>query len=211
MSQNVLLEEGGSVNVHTRIKDMCKAARNRLGLTNQDISNLISERFGIDDFSVNTVNNFFSERSKATTIYTTGYISAVLGISLDAVFGIETKISSEEEAEFVRQLKDIKVELRLKEQQIAHLENLLSEKNDRLEQAHSALDHYRKEIEADSRKVQPWVFIVTLALLVLALLFIVFYLFFYDLGNPEYGLFRNAAYYQDVLEKGFSTLSQQMH
>ena len=81
MSQNVLLEEGGSVNVHTRIKDMCKAARNRLGLTNQDISNLISERFGIDDFSVNTVNNFFSERSKATTIYTTGYISAVLGSS----------------------------------------------------------------------------------------------------------------------------------
>lgn len=77
MSQTVLLEEGGSVSIHTRIKDMCKAARNRLNLTNQDISNLISERFHIEDFSVNTVSNFFSERSKATTIFTTGYICSV--------------------------------------------------------------------------------------------------------------------------------------
>ncbi len=96
MSEKVVLDEGGSVSVHTRIKDMCKAARNRLGYTNQDICNKISERFGIEDFSVNTVNNFFSERSKATTIYTTGYICAVLGISIDAVFGIESNISSPE-------------------------------------------------------------------------------------------------------------------
>ncbi len=94
MSEKVVLDEGGSVSVHTRIKDMCKAARNRLGYTNQDICDKISERFGIEDFSVNTVNNFFSERSKATTIYTTGYICAVLGISIDAVFGIENKIST---------------------------------------------------------------------------------------------------------------------
>lgn len=194
MSQNVVLDEGGSVSVHTRTKDMCKAARNRLGLTNQDISNLISERFGIEDFSVNTVNNFFSERSKATTIYTTGYICAVLGISVDAVFGIETKISTEEEAEFVRQLKDIKVELRFKEQHIMHLENLLSEKEIRLEQAHSALDHYRKESLTNIRKVQPWVFIATLLLLVLSLAFIVAYLFSFDLRNPAYGLFREAAF-----------------
>lgn len=58
MSEKVVLEDGGSVNVHARIKDMCKAARNRLGYTNQDICNKISERFGIEDFSVNTVNNF---------------------------------------------------------------------------------------------------------------------------------------------------------
>lgn len=188
MSQNVILEDGESVNVHTRIKDMCKRARNSLGLTNQDISNLITERFGLEDFSVNTVNNFFSERSKATTIYTTGYICAVLGISIDAVFGIETKISSEEEAEFIRQLKDIKVELRFKEQHIMHLENLLAEKEIRLEQAHSALDHYRKESQTNIRKVQPWVFIATLLLLVLSLAFIVSYLFSFGLRNPAYGL-----------------------
>lgn len=59
MAEKVILDEGGSVSVHTRIKDMCKAARNRLGYTNQDICNQISERFGIEDFSINTVNNFF--------------------------------------------------------------------------------------------------------------------------------------------------------
>lgn len=166
MSQAIFFEEGGSVSVHTRIKDLCKEARNRRGLTNQEISNLISERFGIEDFSVNTINNFFSERSKATTIYTTGYICAVLEISIDAVFGIETKISTEEEAEFIRQLKEITVELRFKEQQIAHLEKLLAEKDDRLNQAHSALAHYRRESETNKHKVQPWVFVATLTLLV---------------------------------------------
>lgn len=194
MSQNVLLDEGGSVSVHTRIKDMCKEARNRRGLTNQEISNLISERFGIEDFSVNTVNNFFSERSKATTIYTTGYICAVLDISIDAVFGIETKLSSEEEAEFIRQLKDVKVELRFKEQQIKHLENMLAEKDARLEQAHSALDHYRREAEKNQYKVQPWVFKLVAALLVLTLAFLAFYLLYFDVRNPDYGLFRSISF-----------------
>ena len=193
MSQRVMLDEGGSVSVHTRIKDMCKAARNRQGLTNQEISNIISERFGIEDFSVNTVNNFFSERSKATTIYTTGYICAALGISIDTVFGIETRITTEEETEFVRQLQELKVELRLKEQQTENLEKLVAEKEARLEQAHSALEHYRKQVEASSRKVQPWVFIATLALLVVSVIFIVVYLMIYDVRNPNYGLFQRAS------------------
>ncbi|MDO4808556.1 MAG: hypothetical protein Q4A04_01120, partial [Eubacteriales bacterium] len=118
MSEKVLLEEGGSVSVHTRIKDMCKTARNRLGLTNQDICDRIDQRFGIEDFSINTVNNFFSERSKATTIYTTGYICAVLDISIDAVFGIEQKNVPAEDAEFIKQLAELKVTERLQEQQI---------------------------------------------------------------------------------------------
>lgn len=193
MSQNVLLDEGGTVSVHTRIKDMCKEARNRLGLTNQEIANLISKRFGIEDFSVNTINNFFSERSKATTIYTTGYICAVLDISMDAVFGIETGLSSEEEAEFVRELADLKVEMRFKEQQLRHLEENLNEKALRLEQAHTALDHYRKESELNRRKVQPWVFSATLTFLFLTLIFIVTYLLRFDVRNPDYGLFRDAS------------------
>lgn len=190
MSQKVLLDEGGSVSVHTRIKDMCKAARNHLGLTNQEIADMISERFGIEDFSVNTVNNFFSERSKATTIYTTGYICAALGISIDAVFGIENELSSEEEKELIRQTVDLKTELRLKDQQLANQENLIREKDQRLEQAHTALEHYRREEEANRRKVQPWVFIATLAILVCLMIFILVYLIRFDISNPSYGIFR---------------------
>ena len=192
MSEKVVLDEGGSVSVHTRIKDMCKAARNRLGYTNQDICDKISERFGIEDFSVNTVNNFFSERSKATTIYTTGYICAVLGISIDAVFGIENKISTPEEVEFVKQLAELKVETRFNEQKIEYLEKALAEKEERLNQAHTALDHYRKESEANLKKVQPGVFFATLILLALAILFICTYLVLFDVGNPDYGLFRQS-------------------
>lgn len=189
MSQRVLLEEGGSVSVHTRIKDMCRQARNRLGLTNQDICDRISERFGIEDFSINTVNNFFSERSKATTIYTTGYICAVLDISMDAVFGIEHTFTTDEEAEFVRQLSELKVEERFKTQQIEHLQQTIREKDDRLQQAHAALEHYRQEATANRKRVQPWIFAATLILLVCALLFIAVYLVIFDFGNPEYGIF----------------------
>ena len=192
MSEKVVLDEGGSVSVHTRIKDMCKAARNRLGYTNQDICDKISERFGIEDFSVNTVNNFFSERSKATTIYTTGYICAVLGISIDAVFGIENKISTPEEVEFVKQLAELKVETRFNEQKIEYLEKALAEKEERLNQAHTALEHYRKESEANLKKVQPGAFFATLILLALAIMFICTYLVLFDVGNPDYGLFRQS-------------------
>ena len=190
MSQKVMLDEGGSVSVHTRIKDMCKEARNRLGYTNQDISNKISERFGIEDFSVNTVNNFFSERSKATTIYTTGYICAVLGISIDTVFGIENDLSSAEEVEFVKQLAELKVELRFKDQKIEHLEEALSEKKHQLEQTTVEMEHFRVEAEQRQKFVQPWVFTLTLSLLVCALIFIMVYLIRFDIGVPQYGIFR---------------------
>lgn len=190
MSQKVMLDEGGSVSVHTRIKDMCKEARNRLGYTNQDISNKISERFGIEDFSVNTVNNFFSERSKATTIYTTGYICSVLGISIDTVFGIENDLSSAEEVEFVKQLAELKVELRFKDQKIEHLEEALSEKKHQLEQTTVEMEHFRVEAEQRQKFVQPWVFTLTLSLLVCALIFIMVYLIRFDIGVPQYGIFR---------------------
>lgn len=190
MSVQIVLEEGTSVSVHTRIKDMCRAARNRKGYTNQDICDKISELFGIEDFSVNTVNNFFSERSKATTIYTTGYICAVLGISIDAAFGIENEISTQEEVEFVRQLAELKVEARFNDQKIDYLEKTIAEKEERLAQAHQALEFYRRESDANRKKVQPWVMIATLSLLVLAVGFICSYLLVFDVGNPDYGLFK---------------------
>ena len=191
MGQKVILDEGGSVSVHTRIKDMCKSARNRQGLTNQDICNLISERFGIEDFSINTVNNFFSERSKATTIYTTGYICAVLGISIDAVFGIEHTVSTEEEREFVAQMAELKHDLRLKEQEIDHMQKTIEEKNIRISEAGKALEHYRKEVEADRKKVQPWVAVTLFCVLIAVLILIGLYIVYYDIGNPDYGIFSN--------------------
>lgn len=190
MSTKVILEEGGSVNVHIRIKDLCKKARSRLGLTNQNISTMISERFGIEDFSVNTVNNFFSERSKASTIYTTGYICAVLDISIDDIFGIERGYSSEQEAEYIRQLAEIKTELRLKEQEIQHLKETIEEKNVRLDQAQKAIDHYRQESSIQNKRIQPWIFTVVLVLLICSVVFIIAYLAIFDIGNPDYGFFR---------------------
>lgn len=190
MSEKVILAEGGSVNVHTRIKDMCKAARNRLGYTNQNISDLISERFGIADFSVNTVNNFFSERSKATTIYTTGYICAVLNISMDAVFGIDRSFSTAEEAEFVKELSELKTEARLKEQKLEALTDALTEKDARLSEAHEAIAYYRKEGEYNHKKVQPWIFGAVLVLLAAAVIFIMIYLIKFDIGNPDFGIFK---------------------
>lgn len=191
MTQKVLLDEGGYANVHTRIKDMCKVARNSLGLTNQQICDLISERFNIEDFSVNTVNNFFSERSKATTIYTTGYICAVLNISIDAVFKIKNDLTSERETEYLRELAHLSEELRHKEDKISSLEQLIKEKDERIAQAHSGLEYYRNEASKSSRKVQPWVFTLTVILLVAALLFITIYLLAFDINNPNYGIFRS--------------------
>ena len=154
---------------------------------------MISERFHIEDFSVNTVNNFFSERSKATTIYTTGYICSVLNISIDAVFGIEQQFSTEEELNFVRQLQEVKAELRLKEQRIESLEEKIAEKDTRLNEAHTAIEHYRSEIKAGQKKVPSWIFTVILVLLICSLIFIAVYLIVFDLNNPMYGIFRDAA------------------
>lgn len=189
MGQRVVLDEGGYVDVHTRIKDMCREARNRMGLTNQNIADRISERFTIDSFSVNTVNNFFSDRSKATTIYTTGYICAVLDISIDAAFGIEHRFNSREESEFVKQLSELKVELRDKDQYIHYMESMIREKDKRIEQAHTAINHYRSDSKRQSKKFHPWVFWISLALLACTIVFMVVYLIVFDIGNPGYGIF----------------------
>lgn len=170
MGEKVILDEGGSVSIHTRIKDMCKEARNRQGLTNQAISNMISERFGIEDFSVNTVNNFFSERSKATTIYTTGYICAVLDISIDAVFGIEQQFTTDEELEFVRQLQKLKVDAKLQDQKIQYLENTIKEKDERISQAHQALENYRSEISKNSSMIPRGAFFSVLSLCIVSII-----------------------------------------
>lgn len=189
MRQNSMPEECGCGDVYSRIKDLCREARIRGGFTNQDIADMISERFGIESFSVNTVNNFFSDRSKAATIYTAGYICAVLDISLDEVFGIEHRFSPEEENELSRQISEMKAESLMREQDIRHLEEMLKEKDERIEQAHSAITHYRTEEKRNNQRVQQWVFRLSLVLLFCAVAVMIIYLIVFDFGNPGYGIF----------------------
>ena len=64
-----------------QIKDALKAQREEKHMTNQEISDL-------SGLSMNTVNNYFSSRSKAPSIQTVGPVWAALGVSLDRYFGI---------------------------------------------------------------------------------------------------------------------------
>ena len=86
--ENVVLEDGIVVPVQTRIKNICKKRRDELRVTNQQIADGIYEMFG-DDIPVSTIASFFASRSQAGSVYTTGYICAYLGVSLDEQFGIK--------------------------------------------------------------------------------------------------------------------------
>lgn len=168
--------------IQSSIKEACKRSRNRMGLTNQDIADLISERFGIEDFSVNTVNNFFSDRSKATTIFTAGYICAVLDVSIDAEFGIDNPLTSPKEREYIEKLNEVRSENRL-------MDELLKEKETRIAQAHVALEHYRKINKRNSKVVPSWMCNILLVFSFLLVVFIIGYLVFFDIGNSAYGIF----------------------
>lgn len=65
------------------IKDLCKEKKDSLNLTNQNIADRAN-------LSSSTVNNYFSESSKAPSVYTVGPICAALGVSLDSYFGIKS-------------------------------------------------------------------------------------------------------------------------
>lgn len=72
------------------IQDLCREKRAALGLTAQDIADA-------SNVPLSTVNNFFANSSKSPSINTVGPICAVLGISLDAFFGIGTHYTANEE------------------------------------------------------------------------------------------------------------------
>lgn len=72
------------------IQDLCREKRAALNMTAQDISDA-------SNVPLSTVNNFFSNTSKAPSINTVGPICAVLGISLDAFYGIGTHYTATEE------------------------------------------------------------------------------------------------------------------
>lgn len=72
------------------IQDLCREKRAALNMTAQDISDA-------SNVPLSTVNNFFSNTSKAPSINTAGPICAVLGISLDEFFGIGDHYTATEE------------------------------------------------------------------------------------------------------------------
>lgn len=72
------------------IQDLCREKRAGLNLTAQDIADA-------SNVPLSTVNNFFANSSKAPSINTVGPICAVLGISLDAFYGIGTHYTANEE------------------------------------------------------------------------------------------------------------------
>lgn len=72
------------------IQDLCREKRAALNLTAQEIADA-------SNVPLSTVNNFFSNASKAPAINTVGPICAVLGISLDEFFGIGDHYTTTEE------------------------------------------------------------------------------------------------------------------
>lgn len=72
------------------IQDLCREKRAALNMTAQDIADA-------SNVPLSTVNNFFANSSKSPSINTVGPICAVLGISLDAFYGIGTHYTANEE------------------------------------------------------------------------------------------------------------------
>ena len=163
------LEEMKIECVHNKLKELCKVARNQKCMTNQDIADAISQKYNIHDFSVNTVNNFFSERSKATTVYTTGCICAVLDVSIDKSFGIARAVADDNDIKYLKEISELDAELKSLARENMYLNDTLCEKDKRIEQAHTALDYYRSESVKREKYVHPWVLVSVLVSFAIAL------------------------------------------
>lgn len=177
-------------NCQARLKELCKVARKKQGLSNQNIADLISTKFNIPDYSVNTVNNFFSDRSKAATMFTVGTICSVLNVSIDETFDISCELTNEARDILCGQLAGLEQDVRFANKEIDKLKEIISEKDIRLKQAHEALDHYRKASLEDRKRVPLWAFNVLLVAVALLVLAIAAYLIIFDISNAGYGLFR---------------------
>lgn len=156
--EELLTDEG------MRLKERLREARdaNKL-LTNQEIA----DRAGL---SVSTVNNYFSNRSKASPAATVGRLCMVLGVSMDAVFGIQSETQAE---------ADPAVDAR-----IAELESAVAHQADMAALKDKAIAHYAVELERRQRLI--W------ALLALCIILAVMFLGYLcmDALNPHFGIFR---------------------
>ncbi len=73
------------------LKDVLKAKRDVLGLSNQAVADLAG-------LSIHTVVNYFSSRSKATSAYTVGRLCMALHVSFDRAFDITADDAAESES-----------------------------------------------------------------------------------------------------------------
>lgn len=173
-----------------RLKELCKVSRKQLGYSNQDIADLITAKFDIPEFSVNTVNNFFSERSKAASIYTTGYICSVLDISIDETFGIVREVKNEDILRLQQRTNQLEQELSLSHTEADKLRSIIAEKDERITAAHRIIEQYRQAAHEDRNRVPAWAFRLLMITVIILVFFIVGYLIYFDLRNSDYGLFK---------------------
>ena len=97
------------------LQDICREARDRQGMTNQDVADKAN-------VPLSSVQNFFASTSKTPTVNNSGNICRACGVSMDKYFDITPYVLPEDQ---VRQLEhDHKAELKL-----AHLEGSVEQLN----------------------------------------------------------------------------------
>lgn len=156
-----------SITILEQIQDVCRERRKALGMSSQELA----ERSGIP---LSTVNNFFAAASKLPSAATAGAICAILGVSMDAVYGIKEP----PDAALTRQLEREREEYA---QQLAHER----EKNALLL---DTIDAQQRTISNLQRSVRNLRSIIFALLVILTLVFI--YGITLDILNPGMGLFR---------------------
>lgn len=84
------------------LQDICREARNRQGMTNQDVADN-------SNVPLSSVQNFFASTSKTPTVNNSGNICRACGVSLDKYFGITPDVLPEDQ---IKQMeRDHKAEL----------------------------------------------------------------------------------------------------
>lgn len=167
MREKVTIEDGIVVPVPQRIKNVCKKKKDALHISSQQISDGILEMFGVD-IPIGTVNNFFAERTKASSVYTTGYICAYLGVSLDEQFGIIPPEDPEERL-------NVAV---LQERVLNRDKEILS------------LKEHKDEMLEEMRRRRPIIYSCLAAVIVMAVVLLWYVVA--DLSNPHIGFFAHA-------------------
>ena len=166
MNEKVIIEDGIVVPVPQRIKSVCKKRRDSMHVSNQQISDGIFDAFGID-IPIGTVNNFFSERTKASSVYTTGYICAYLGVSLDEQFGIAPPEDPEERLSVAV----------LQERVLNRDREILS------------LKQHRDDMVLEVKRRRPIIYSCLLAVIIMAVVLLWYVVT--DLYNPHFGFFQH--------------------
>lgn len=158
-----LIAHIGGLCMNPTLRDICKDAKIRKGITTQKLS----DETGI---SISTINNFFATASKSPSVYNAGDICAVLGVSLDRYFGIEEDVPAEKRLEEMQQNREAELKA-------AHLEG-------NVESMAQTIDLQHKRIKSQQRVIY-----VTISALVIVMLLLAVYVFL-DFKTANMGLIR---------------------